>query len=64
MQGMPAEGEGIYVYDLKEAGPYPKTNKDILSRYDVRSLSWKKTMHLGWSGFVDALLDKVQRGKK
>lgn len=61
---MPTDGEGIYVYDLKASADAPKVNKDILTRYDVRSLHWKKTLHLGWSGFIDALLNKVQRGKK
>ena len=61
---MPADGEGIYVYDLKATADVPKINKDILTRYDVRSLHWKKTLHLGWNGFIDALLNKVQRGKK
>lgn len=61
---MPIDGEGLYVYDLKASANAPKANKDILTRYDVRSLHWKKTLHLGWSGFIDALLNKVQRGKK
>ena len=61
---MPIDGEGLYVYDLKAPANAPKANKDILTRYDVRSLHWKRTLHLGWSGFIDALLNKVQRGKK
>lgn len=61
---MPSDGEGIFVYDLKIAAPTPKGNKDILTRYDVRSLHWKKTLHLGWAGFIDALLNKLQIGKK
>ena len=61
---MPSDGEGIYVYDLRESATKPKINKDILSRYDVRSLHWKKTLHLGWNGFIDALLNKIRIGKK
>ena len=61
---MPSDGNGFYVYDLKTTANAPKINKDILTRYDVKSLHWKKTLHLGWSGFVDALLNKVQRRKK
>lgn len=61
---MPAHGSGLFVYDLQTPAIAPKTNKDILTRYDVRSLHWKKTLHLGWSGFIDALLNKVQRRKK
>lgn len=61
---MPANGDGIYVYALKQTAAVPTVNKDILTRYDVRSLHWKKTLHLGWSGFIDAVLNKVQKGKK
>lgn len=62
---MPSSGEGIYVYDLKDAvAKSPRINKDLLTRYDVRSLHWKKTLHLGWKGFIDALLNKIHRGKK
>lgn len=61
---MPSDGEGIYVYDLSVSDTAPKINRDIITRYDVRSLHWKKTLHLGWSGFIDALLNKIQRGKK
>lgn len=61
---MPSGGNGAFVYDLKEAATTPKTNQDILTRYDVRSLHWKKTLHIGWTGFIDAILNKIQRGKK
>lgn len=61
---MPSDGNGAFVYDLKEAATTPKTNQDILTRYDVRSLHWKKTLHIGWTGFIDAILNKIQRGKK
>lgn len=61
---MPADGDGIFIYDIKSSSAAPKINKDILTRYDVRSLHWKKTLHLGWSGFIDAVLNKVQKGKK
>ncbi len=61
---MPSDGEGVFVYDLKTTAAAPKINQDILTRYDVRSLHWKKTLHVGWSGFIDAILNKIQRGKK
>ena len=61
---MPTEGEGVFVYDLKESSAMPPVNRDILTRYDVRSIHWKRTLHLGWNGFVDALLNKIQRKKR
>lgn len=61
---MHSDGDGAFVYDLKITATAPKMNQDILTRYDVRSLHWKKMIHLGWSGFVDALLNKIQKRKK
>ena len=61
---MPTEGEGLFVYDLKESAAKPPMNQDILTRYDVRSIHWKKTLHLGLNGFIDALLNKIQRKKR
>lgn len=60
----PSAGEGIYLYDLSVPSDAPRINMDIITRYDVRSLHWKKTFHLGWNGFIEAILNKVQRGKK
>ena len=56
---MPADGKGLYVYDLKNSADLPKLNKDILTRYDVRSLHWKKTLHIGLKGMLNAILRKI-----
>lgn len=61
---MPTDGEGAFVYDLKTTAAAPKINQNILTRYDIRSLHWKRSLHIGWSGFVEALLNKIQKGKK
>lgn len=61
---MPTPGEGVYVYDLKTSEAAPKLNRDILTRYDVRSLHWKKTLHLGWNGFLEATINKTTKRKK
>lgn len=61
---MPCEGEGIYVYDLSSPAPTPKINSDILTRYDVRSLHWKKMLHIGWNGFIDAVLSRITGGRR
>lgn len=60
----PSPGEGIFVYDLHTPAKAPKVNRDILTRYDVRSLHWKQTLHLGWSGLIDAVLHRMHGGKK
>lgn len=57
----PSEGKGIYVYDLKIPCANNKVNKDILTRYDVRAIHWKKLVHLGWCEFKDALLNKIKK---
>ena len=38
-------------------------NADIITRYDVRALHWKKLLHLGLSGFFDAIYDRMHKGK-
>lgn len=58
---MPFDGNGAFVYDLKKADTTPKINQDILTRYDVRSMHWKKVLHLGLSGFVNALFNKIKK---
>lgn len=60
----PTPGEGIYVYNLRRSDTAPKLHQDILTRYDVRSLHWKKTLHLGWNGFIDAVSDRLIKRKK
>lgn len=57
----PAAGDGIFIYDLKAPDKAPKLNKDILTRYDVRSLQWKRLIKLGWSGLIDALLRRISK---
>lgn len=61
---MPTPGEGIYVYDLKSSDTAPKQNRDILTRYDIRSIHWKNTLHLGWNGFIDATLNRISKRKR
>lgn len=61
---MPSDGEGVFVYDLKNTAIPPKINQDILTRYDIRSIHWKKIFHLGWNGFVCALLNKIQKKER
>lgn len=57
----PVEGEGIYIYDLKQSDTGGHVNIDILTRYDVRAIHWKKLLHLGWAGLYDALRTRITR---
>lgn len=56
---MPKEGIGIYMYDTEIPSKPPKENIDIFTRYDVRSVSWKRILHLGVSSLKDALIRKT-----
>lgn len=56
----PEKGKGIYLYDLKS----PETNKidgNLLTRYDVKGINWKRLLSLGMQGLKEALLRRVQR---
>lgn len=58
---IPTEGIGIYIYDLHSNANMPDSNLDIITRYDIRAIHWKKLLHLGLSGFLNALLSKLKR---
>lgn len=57
---LPTNGNGIYVYDLHSKQKIPKSNEDVVTRYDVRAIHWKKLLHLGIIGFLDAVVDRVR----
>lgn len=60
----PTAGKGIFVYDLGQPCKAPKADGNILTRYDVRSIHWKKLIRLGVGEFMSALRDKIMnRGK-
>ena len=58
---VPIEGNGIYIYDLHSVKRKPSGTKDIITRYDVRAIHWKKMLHLGIVGLVDAIMDRVKK---
>lgn len=58
---VPVEGNGIYIYDLHSVKRKPSGTEDIITRYDVRAIHWKKMLHLGIVGLVDAIMDRVKR---
>ena len=61
----PEIGMGIKVYDLEtHDGTNEANNIDVLTRYDVRSISWKKIIHLGFKMFVDTLVSKIRINKR
>lgn len=58
----PTNGNGIYIYDLKEIAKKNRIDYDVLTRYDVRAIHWKYLLHLGFSGFIEAIILRFNRG--
>lgn len=56
---MPKEGNGIFVYDLSTIDKCPPSNTNLLTRYDVRGINWRKLLKLGFGEFIDALFRKI-----
>lgn len=59
----PAKGYGIILYDLKEKCAPVKVNTNILTRFDIRSMHWKKLIKLGWAKFIEAVMLRLKRKK-
>lgn len=61
----PVPGNGIYLYSLKDGCGLPDVdNRDTLTRYEVRSIHWKRLLHLGLFGFADAVKRKIAGGAR
>lgn len=56
-----AEGEGIYLYDLKIPAKVPPKNDRIIVKYDIKDASFKKTWIFTRDEFMQALKIKVAR---
>ena len=57
----PEKGEDIFLYNLTEKGEKPVINPINVTRYDVRAISWKRLLRLGYHGFWAALRIKIGR---
>lgn len=55
----PQPGKGLYIYDAHMPAPQAAQDVNLLTRYDVRAISWKNLLRLGWAGFAGALKRKV-----
>lgn len=55
----PINGEGLYVYDLKVTAPSPKVRSIVLTRFDIRTIHWKRTLIHGLNGFFYALFSRM-----
>lgn len=55
----PQEGKGIYLYDLKNADITEKSNIDVVTRYDVRGVSWKCLLHLAINDLLSSMKEKL-----
>ncbi|MCX0373504.1 glycosyltransferase family 2 protein [Clostridium perfringens] len=57
----PQPGEGINLYDLSKEDRIEKINQDYLTSFDTRGIHWKRLLHLGFSGFKNAILYRIKR---
>lgn len=57
----PTDGQGIFVYDLSISAATPKDNINILTRYDVRGVHWKRLIKLGLSGLKNAIMLRIRK---
>ena len=56
----PEKGDGIVVYNLHKISKNKyRINKNILTRYEVKAISWKRLLLLGFNGFFDSLKRKI-----
>ena len=55
----PIPGNGIYIYDLEQTSSVPKSNDNLLTRFDVRGVHWKRLLRLGYSGLKDAVKSRL-----
>lgn len=60
----PSIGNGIYVYNSKKrTRRIVLRNEDILTRYEVRAIHWKRLLRLGFRGLNDAICRRLKRVK-
>ena len=59
----PAEGKGIRMYDLAISSSCEKVNLNYITRYDVRSIHWKRLLKLGWEEFLEAIKIRLVKHK-
>lgn len=58
---MPSTGVGAVVYHLKTPDKVRKVNENVVTRYDVRAIHWKKLLRLGIAGFKEAVEKRIKR---
>ena len=52
------EGRGIFVYDLNIPAKSPKYDMLNLVKHDIRLFNWKKSLKIGFLGFLKAIIKK------
>lgn len=57
----PENGKDVFLYNLLESREKAYTNQISLIRYDVRAISWKRLLKLGFKELCDALRIKLSR---
>lgn len=60
----PQVGLGLYVYDAHTYESNQRCDTNIITRFDIRAIHWKKLLKLGWFGFKDAISTRLRGSKK
>ena len=61
---VPVEGKDIYIYDLHTPATLPADNGLALTRYDIRTVSWKRALAYGMDGLRRAVERRLKIKRK
>ncbi|MDO5151714.1 MAG: hypothetical protein Q4D76_20390 [Oscillospiraceae bacterium] len=57
----PQRGEGMYLYDVHQKCRASKVNTNLITRYDIKGLHWKKLIRIGLEGVKTAVRTRAGR---
>lgn len=61
---IPTKGKGIYIYDSRFKSNNKRRNDiDVLTRYEVRAIHWKRLLHFAFTSLIDAFRRKILKVK-
>ena len=57
----PTSGNGIYLYDADCKDRIKKSDMNLITRYDIKGVHWKRLLHLGINNFVESVKLRFER---
>lgn len=58
---MPADGKGIFVYDLNTPAKTPKADRMDVIRYDLRATPWREALLFACEGMICGIKSRIKR---